>query len=110
MDKILKGLHTLSSLLRLSTVPTPCQHTTSVSWAEVWHQIVNQYSRCISSVLYTRLTGIRPVAREFEVLSGDTYVNGLWQSNLVNDFLWYTNGIVSLAPQFTWYTVDCIST
>jgi hypothetical protein len=83
-----------------------------VSWIEAWHCIVHEYSWCTSSSPITRLSGIAGIAREFEALSRDEYVAGLWQGNLINDLLWYTDGTLprmsntSNVPSWSWASTN----
>jgi hypothetical protein len=80
----------------------------------VWYQLVNQYSLCSSSSPCKRLPQIAGLVREFEVLSGDNYVVGLWQGSLVDDLLWYTDGAArqrsndSYTPTWSWASIDSV--
>jgi hypothetical protein len=62
-----------------------------LTWVMVWHRLVNMHSQLSFSDTRTKLFGISGIAREFEALSGDSYIAGLWQDNFVNDLLWYTD-------------------
>jgi hypothetical protein len=85
-----------------------------LSWRVAWHQIINQYSQCTSTSPSNRLSHVAGIAREFEVLSGDKYIVGLWQGSLINDLLWYTDGKARqrsnnyLTPSWSWTSIESV--
>jgi hypothetical protein len=87
---------------------------TPISWRVAWHQLLNQYSQCISSSQCNRLLQVAGIAREFEALSGDKYIAGLWKGSLVDDLLWYTDGAARqrpndlTTPTWSWASVESV--
>jgi len=57
---------------------------------DLWHRIVGDYSRRAMSRPEDKFLAISAVTAEFARISGDTYVAGLWESNLTRDLLWST--------------------
>jgi hypothetical protein len=91
MERIARQAQTLSKTSPM-TVHAHSRCNTPMSWRVTWHQLLNQYSQCISSSPCNRLLQVAGIAREFEALSGDKYIAGLWQGSLVDDLLWCTDG------------------
>jgi hypothetical protein len=104
----------IQSRSKLPTVRARSRCNTLVSWRMAWYQLVNQYSLCSSSSPCKRLLQIAGLAREFEALSGDKYIVGLWQGSLVDDLLWYTDGGArqrsnnSHTPTWSWASIESV--
>lgn len=63
---------------------------------DFWRSIVGQYSRRQITDVSDRFRALSAIAHEFHSITGDTYVAGLWLSNLPHSLLWrsdpYGNG------------------
>jgi hypothetical protein len=110
-ERILRQIQMLSgSKLQRACAQSEC--SSPVSWRVAWHQIVNQYSQCSLSIPFNKLLQIAGIASEFEALSGDRYIAGLWQGGLINDLLWYTDGAARQrssgchVPTWSWASIE----
>ncbi|KAF2453856.1 heterokaryon incompatibility protein-domain-containing protein [Lineolata rhizophorae] len=54
-----------------------------------WRMIVQIYSGRLLSVSSDKLPALAGIARRYHQLTGDRYVAGLWERELVVDLLWY---------------------
>lgn len=53
-----------------------------------WTDVISQYSRCELTKAQDKLVAISGVAKVLAGRFDDTYVAGLWQSNLIGDLCW----------------------
>lgn len=78
----------------------------------LWHRLVGTYSRRSLSYPADKLPAISAVAAEFSKLANDTYLAGLWRSNLLRDLLWTTpdpavhHPKIWRAPTWSWASVN----
>ncbi|KAH7087372.1 hypothetical protein FB567DRAFT_628341 [Paraphoma chrysanthemicola] len=85
---------------------------TQMPWIDLWHLLVRRYSQCSKFTRGTRLLGISGITSELGALTGDTSIAGLWQSNLINDLLWYIDDSapqrpeLSCAPTWSWASIE----
>jgi hypothetical protein len=56
---------------------------------KLWKKVVYDYSSGRLSYPDDKLPAISAIASEFQRLSGDTYLAGLWRSQLVHDLQWW---------------------
>jgi hypothetical protein len=54
-----------------------------------WWRAVYEYTLGSLSNLDDRLPAIAGIATEFQILTGDVYIAGLWESHLISDLQWY---------------------
>lgn len=79
-----------------------------------WHELVSFYSHCHLTVHSDELAAISGLASRFAVqwgIQSSSYLAGLWEGNLVNDFLWstaswYGKSYPNRAPSWSWARVD----
>jgi hypothetical protein len=89
--------------------PTDGNHR---SLYDLWHRIVQAYSRRAITHSHDKLPAISAIATEFGRLSGDDYLAGLWRHNLLRDLLWTTTDPETdmspkwRAPTWSWVSVD----
>lgn len=79
----------------------------------LWNRIVDHYSNCSLSQPGDKLIACSGVAKRFQSLLQDTYVAGMWRTNLETQLLWRTsrNGTgsrpgVYCAPTWSWASLD----
>ncbi|KAK4171086.1 heterokaryon incompatibility protein-domain-containing protein [Triangularia setosa] len=82
---------------------------------KAWATICKEYSSKTFSHIHDKLVALSGLAQEFEaVLPEDTYLAGLWRSNLPQSLLWQSSGRSSpvqtteryLAPSWSWLSID----
>lgn len=68
-----------------------------------WNMIISDYSKCYLTHVTDVLPAISGIARHFWLLTGDTYLAGLWQSSLPEALLWhrYVHGKAASKEQAT---------
>ena len=54
-----------------------------------WWRAVYEYTLGSLSNLDDRLPATAGIASEFQILTGDVYIAGLWESHLIDDLQWY---------------------
>ncbi|KAK3402154.1 heterokaryon incompatibility protein-domain-containing protein [Sordaria brevicollis] len=79
----------------------------------LWKWIVENYSNCDLSQPGDKLVAISGIAKRFQSLLQDTYVAGMWRTNLETQVLWikatYSTGTrpdVYRAPTWFWASLD----
>ncbi len=80
---------------------------------ETWGQICETYSKAQLTFLKDRLPAFAGVAEEFSLLTGETYVAGLWLKWIERQLLWMTmdNFTADIsqplrAPTWSWLSID----
>lgn len=74
--------------------------------------MISLYSQKMALEPQTNLLGVSSIASELATHSKDKYIAGLWQSNVLNNLLWYIDGTPSTrpniycAPSWSWASVD----
>jgi hypothetical protein len=67
-----------------------------------WYNVVVEYSRRDLTVASDKLPALAGMAEEFQRLTGDTYLAGLWKNNLCFDLMWSPNPAIRLIKPATW--------
>ena len=80
-----------------------------------WCGIVKDYSARDITFVKDRLPALSGLAKKMQQLTGDTYLAGLWKSDLIRGLCWQTSSKVNyssratsayLAPSWSWASVD----
>jgi len=79
----------------------------------IWYRAIHEYSSRALSYAEDKLPAVAGLAFEFSALSGDSYLAGLWRSQLPRELLWSTYPSLHLlkpptyrAPSWSWASVD----
>ena len=83
----------------------------------LWRKIVSTYSRMALTRLSDKCVAFAGIAEEFQAITRDDYVAGLWRRNLVEELLWtvdtsqYPKDSPArtqsyLAPSWSWLSLD----
>ncbi|KAE9367398.1 HET-domain-containing protein [Stipitochalara longipes BDJ] len=85
----------------------------TASLYEIWYRAIHEYSSRALSFAEDKLPAVAGLAIEFSNLSGDTYLAGLWRTQLPRELLWSTYPELHLqkpstyrAPSWSWASVD----
>ncbi|KAK4108927.1 HET-domain-containing protein, partial [Canariomyces notabilis] len=85
---------------------------------DLWHSVVEIYTRCRLTKQSDKLVAIAGLARSLSPFLRDLYVAGVWSRNLVIDLAWYMaepelvsrdSSLPYRAPSFSWASVNAIS-
>ena len=98
---------------------------TSISWnlhdissiRALWRKIVSTYSRMALTRLSDRCVAFAGIAEDFQAITRDDYVAGLWRRDLVEELLWEVDtsqypkdsparAQSYLAPSWSWLSLD----
>ncbi|GES65480.1 hypothetical protein ATETN484_0012038500 [Aspergillus terreus] len=80
------------ALSQLSNPPAPHPATNSTaSWSQrmIWSKLVSTYTSLSLTYARDKLSAIAGVARQFHTHTGETYVAGLWATDLVLQLGWW---------------------
>jgi hypothetical protein len=110
----LRQSHAYKLSLAAETTPLPSlDFFTLRQLYDTWHRIVAEYTRRELTFPADKLPAIAGLAAEFQKLTGDTYLAGLWQNNLAFELMWATNPDTTLnhsstwrAPSWSWASVE----
>lgn len=77
---------------------------------EKWYRVVGEYARLSLTKHTDRLPAIAGIARQVQLRTDDTYLAGLWKSNIPRGLYWWYGGHPSLparpsvpqAPSWSW--------
>lgn len=79
----------------------------------IWHRTIHEFASRKLSFAEDKLPAVAGLAVEFSNLSADTYLAGLWRSQLPRELLWSTYPELHLlkpskyrAPSWSWASVD----
>ena len=79
----------------------------------IWHRAIHEFASRKLSFVEDKLPAIAGLAIEFSNLSGDSYLAGLWRTQLPRELLWSTYPKLHLdkpstyrAPSWSWTSVD----
>ncbi|KAK0513326.1 hypothetical protein JMJ35_004312 [Cladonia borealis] len=83
----------------------------------LWCKIVSTYSRMALTRLSDRCVAFAGIAEEFQAITRDEYVAGLWRRDLVEELLWQVDksqypkdsparAQLYLAPSWSWLSLD----
>ncbi|KAK2771268.1 heterokaryon incompatibility protein [Colletotrichum kahawae] len=78
----------------------------------LWVRVVMLYSQCKLTKSEDKLLAFVGVAKVFQELTGDTYLAGIWKSQLYIQLDWHTSGHLTKlprryrAPSWSWASVD----
>ena len=79
----------------------------------LWNRIISNYSQCDLSRPEDKLIACSGVAKRFQSLLKDTYVAGMWRTNLETQLLWTRSALytgsrpdVYRAPTWSWICLD----
>lgn len=81
---------------------------TDMGYAKIWSQIIEEYSVRNLTVLEDKLPALSGLACKFGVVTGFTYIAGLWKETLLYDLVWQRDGspleapTTWLGPSFSW--------
>lgn len=117
-----KGIRQMQSLLSRAKklddaidTPDDLEHTiaTSNELYEIWYAAVREFSRRSLSFEKDKLPAISALANKFQTISGDQYLAGLWQNDMLRGLLWSAYPTVTLvkpprwrAPSWSWASVN----
>lgn len=82
---------------------------------QVWYTAVQEYTRRSLTYPSDKLPAVGGMAKRFHEITGDTYLAGLWKSNLAHDLMWHTNPSQPVrysnletwrAPSWSWACTD----
>lgn len=80
---------------------------------EVWYNTVNEYTRRELTFPSDKLPAIGGIAGAFQKLTDDTYLAGLWKSNLIHDLMWSSQPATCFktvsewrAPSWSWASIE----
>ncbi|KAF4815295.1 hypothetical protein CGCSCA5_v007165 [Colletotrichum siamense] len=78
----------------------------------LWSEVVRLYSQCKLTKSEDKLLALMGVAKVFQELTGDTYLAGVWRSQLLAQLHWQTGQDIAKlprrykAPSWSWASVD----
>ena len=100
-----------STMLGSHNLPPPATAVRSADIDYGWHAIVSEFSRRDLTDEHDKFPAIAAIAREYG--GSDSYLAGLWKSNLAADLLWFIQGGETLrrprnyrAPSWSWAALD----
>lgn len=107
-----KGIETRS--WKRNYTPTGLSHVPSRKLMMIWHELVEQYTRCSLTMDEDKLVAISGIAKIVQRKLKDDYLAGLWRRNLLEDLLWDVLPIEVRAqrpdryraPSWSWASVD----
>jgi hypothetical protein len=81
---------------------------------DVWHHLVEEYSRRSLTVTTDKLPAISGIASKVKEATDSAYLAGLWKDNLASDLLWSSSPAggqmcaptTFRAPSFSWASID----
>ena len=78
-----------------------------------WYRVVEIYAHLILTERTDRLPALAGVARQFQSLTCDIYLSGIWKSDLVRGLQWsylppgtMTRPVIPRAPSWSWAALD----
>jgi hypothetical protein len=88
-------------------------NTDKTEMYRLWYAAVHEYSYRALSFPTDKLPAISGLATEFQSLTSDTYLAGLWRADFLRGLLWSTYPTMKLnkpqawrAPSWSWVSVD----
>lgn len=93
---------------------TGLSHMPSRKLMMIWHELIEQYTRCSLTMGEDKLVAISGIAKIVQQKLEDDYLAGLWRRNLLEDLLWEVSRDEVRAqrpdryraPSWSWASVD----
>jgi hypothetical protein len=101
------------SLLKASYPPyaAKTEDSEKTEYYEIWWGLVTVYSRTSLTNSLDKLVALSGIVKQISPLLQDTYIAGMWRTNIEKDLTWYTNDAktrptVYRAPSWSWASID----
>lgn len=108
IDTELSGFKAAFEKLRKGEVPK--DQVGLSSFSNIWYEVVESYTRCALSVPTDKLIALRSLVEEIQVVTGYTYLSGLWKEHLLTDLLWFAvegpGRRLNDTPTWSWASIN----